>query len=80
MASTLPRLEPLDYHVWSELRERIYRGRSDPFSNLDELKVAAIQAWKEIPQEHIQRSIDRFRNRLRLVAEQDGGPIQHLAR
>ncbi len=75
-----PDCNPLDYHVWNELREKVYRGRSEPFESLDDLAAAAKEAWKEIPLEHIQRSIDRFLPRLRSVAEQDGGPIQHMYR
>lgn len=75
-----PDLNPLDYHVWSELRERVYRGRSTPFDTLEELGAAAQAAWKAIPLRNVQRSIDHFRNRLQLVAEREGGPIQHLER
>ena len=68
--------------VWTDLRERVYRGRNAPFATLEELGAAVKAAWKEIPLENIQvqRSIDRFRGRLQLVAEREGGPIQHLAR
>ena len=27
-----PDLNPLDYHVWGELRERVYAGRTEPFA------------------------------------------------
>ena len=75
-----PDLNPLDYHVWTDLRERVYRGRNASFATLEELGAAVKAAWKEIPLENIQRSIDRFRGRLQLVAKREGGPIQHLAR
>lgn len=75
-----PDLNPLDYHVWGELRERVYANRSEPFASLNELEAAAIAAWKAIPLEHVQKSIDRFLTRLDLVTEREGGPIQHLAR
>ena len=75
-----PDLNPLDYHVWGELRERVYRGRREPFASLEELTAAAVAAWKAIPLENVRKAIDRFRPRLDLVAEAEGGPIQHLAR
>jgi hypothetical protein len=75
-----PDLNPLDYHVWGELRERVYQDRHEPFASLEELSAATVAAWKEIPLEHVKKSIDRFRPRLDLVAEAEGGPIQHLAR
>ena len=65
------------YHVWGELRERVYAGRTDAFATLDELAAAAKKAWREIPLDNIQNSIQRFRERLELVATADGGPIQH---
>jgi hypothetical protein len=55
------------------LRERVYRGRAEPFDTLEELEAAA---WTAIPQENI----DRFKMRLGLVVDNEGGPIQHLAR
>jgi hypothetical protein len=69
----------VDYHVWGE-RERVYRGRAEPFDTLEELEAAAQAAWTAIPQENICRSIDRFKMRLGLVVDNEGGPIQHLAR
>jgi hypothetical protein len=75
-----PDLNPLDYHVWAELKERVYAGRSDAFGSLEELEAAAKEAWREIPMENIRKSISRFRGRVELVATHDGGPIQHIAR
>lgn len=75
-----PDLNPLDYHVWGELRRRVYAGRDDAFGSLEELGEAAKRAWREIPMEHIRKAIDRFQGRLELVAANDGGPIQHIAR
>lgn len=75
-----PDVNPLDYHVWGELQQRVYAGRSDAFGSLAELEAAAKQAWREIPMDNITKAIERFRGRLQLVAENDGGPIQHLAR
>lgn len=75
-----PDLNPLDYLVWGELRRRVYAGRTDAFGSLEELGEAAKQAWREIPMEHIRKAIERFQGRLELVAANDGGPIQHMAR
>ena len=75
-----PDLNPLDYHVWAELKERVYAGRTGAFGSLAELEAAAKKAWREIPIDNIQKSIGRFRQRLELVATHDGGPIQHIAR
>ncbi|CAG0897046.1 unnamed protein product [Cyprideis torosa] len=58
----------------------VYAGRRDAFANLEELAEAAKRAWKEIPLDDIKKAIDRFHGRLELVAANDGGPIQHLAR
>jgi hypothetical protein len=72
-----PDMNPLDYHVWAELKERVYAGRSDAFGSLEELEAAAKEAWHEIPMENIRKSIARFRGRVELVATHDGGPNQH---
>ena len=75
-----PDLNPLDYHVWGELRRRVYAGRNEAFNSLEELGEAAKRAWREIPMEAIRKAIERFHGRLELVAANDGGPIQHIAR
>ena len=75
-----PDCNPLDFHVWNQLKERVYRNRSEPFVSLAELAAAARKAWKEIPLEHIRSAIDQFRPRLQAVSEHSGGPIQHLWR
>ena len=62
------------------LRERVYAGRSDAFGSLDELAVAAKEAWRQLPMEPIKKAIGHFRERLNLVATCNGGPIQHIAR
>ena len=66
--------------VAKAVRERVYRGRREPFDSLDELAAAAKQAWKEIPQDNVNKSIQRFLSRVELVTTNNGGPIQHLAR
>ena len=58
----------------------MYAGRTEPFASLAELEAAALEAWKQIPLEHVKKAIDRFRQRVDLVADRNGGPIQHLAR
>ena len=73
-----PDCNPLDFHVWNSLREKVYAGRREPFENLQELEAAAKAAWREISVEEIRRAVDQFLPRLHVVVDQDGGPIQHL--
>jgi len=40
-----PRLEPVDYEIWSVLQQRIYETRVD---NLYELKQRLIEVWSEL--------------------------------
>ena len=44
--------------------------------SMDQLKSEIVKAWDEFPQDSINRSIDGFRMRLRLVKVAEGGLIE----
>lgn len=56
-----PDLSPIET-VWNELKQRV--GERCPMT-FEELKVAAVQAWDDIPQETIDRHVLGFKDRLR---------------
>ena len=70
-----PDLNSLDYCVWSALERNVYRGRG--FQNTIELKEAILQEWQELPQAVINKAIDRFRSRVRLVIVENGQHIEN---
>ena len=43
-----PDLNPMDYHVWDSLSEKVYEGRSTKFTER-ELKQKIQQCWEQIP-------------------------------
>ena len=45
--------DPNDCHyaIWSELETKLHRGK--PYANLDDMKDALVQVWKDFPQEYI---------------------------
>jgi len=54
-----PDLNPLDYHVWSAMREKYHKLQLKP-KKIDELKVALQTIWNELWQEHINKEMANF--------------------
>src|SRR6218665_1821373 len=73
-----PDLKPLDYYVWNALKELVYAGRRKPFLNTDELKQVIEEKWSLLNDRHIQKSIGQWKQRLKVVTREGGGPIKHL--
>ena len=68
---------PMDYGIWEILKQKIYSGRKEKFTE-PELRTEILKAWEEMDQQTIQKCISKWKNRLRMVIDQDGGPIEHL--
>jgi len=49
-----PDLNPLDYHVWSWMMDKLNRRNPQP-KNIPELKTALLMIWDERPQEAIRK-------------------------
>ena len=72
-----PDLNPMDYHVWDSLSEKVYEGRSTKFTER-ELKQKIQQCWERIPLGEIQKAIASWKKRVRAICQENGGPIDHL--
>ena len=72
-----PDLNPMDYHVWDSLSEKVYEGSSTKFTER-ELKQKIQQCWERIPQEEIRKAIASWKKRFRAVCRENGGPVDHL--
>ena len=68
-----PDLNPLDYVMWGAIEAIVWQNK---IQTMDELKTAIVRVWEEFPQATINRSLDSFRKRLKLVVEADGGNIE----
>jgi len=71
-----PDLNPVDYAVWETLQQLVYQHRS--FTSVAELKQAIVNAWQELSQSFIDRSINEWRRRLECVVQQNGSHIEHF--
>jgi len=74
-----PDCNPLDYHFWDAVSNRVYQGRhSKPFANLSELKARIEDVWGECASNltPIRKSIRQFVPRLEAVVAKDGGSIK----
>ena len=70
-----PDLIPIDYGIWSVLKQKVYRHHTD---NMDELKQRIRSCWKEIDQELINSTIDQFQRRVRKMLPIEGKRFEHL--
>ena len=70
-----PDLNPLDYGLWSILKQKVY---SQKIHDMEHLKRRIRACWKEIPQDSINKTIDRFRARVRKMIEMEGNRFEHL--
>ena len=70
-----PDLNPLDYGIWSVLKNNVY---SVKIQSMGHLKRRIRECWKEIPQETINKTIDRFRARVSTMVAAKGRRFEHL--
>ena len=77
-ASYSPDLNHLDYCISDILQDLVYEGRRLLFANLQDLKEAIKNKWKDIIIEAVRKSIAQWKKRLIAVRKQNGGTIQHI--
>ena len=69
-----PDLNPVDYHVWSILEQRVYRTR---IRDVDHLKERLIEEWQNFDQKIVDWAIEQWRPRLRSCVRESGGHFEH---
>ena len=76
-----PDCNPLDYHFWNKIKEKVYEDRfNQPFSNEEELKKKIKKVWPEVANNvpEIRKAIKQFIPRLTAVNEKKGECIKML--
>ena len=72
-----PDLNVLDYYFWNAVKEEVYRGRKELFATIKQLKNRINLVWsRAIVMGSVRKSIERFRDRLKCVVKNNGGPIK----
>ena len=66
-------LNPIE-NVWEMLKARV---RGQCYRDIDEFKAACLQAWRDIPQDSIDKCIRSLSRRLRAVVAANGGYIPY---
>ena len=69
-----PDLNPLDYSIWSSLANKVYKVK---IKSVDHLCQRLGQAWHEISQDEINRSIAGFRGRLQACIDAEGKRFEY---
>ena len=76
-----PDCNVLDYYFWDKLKREVYKGRKEPFADIERLKRRIKRVWnRSINMDEIHKALLQFRPRLRAVVDMEGGPIKHLYR
>jgi len=68
----------LYYSVWGILQELVYEGKREPFVNLKDLQNVIRDKWHDVDDQTVRKAILQWKRRLATVAEQNGGPNQHI--
>ena len=71
-----PDLNPCDYAIWGTLEARIWNHNRFNIKTIEDLKERIVEEWDALPQEMIDKSIDSFRKRVRMLIQQNGGHIE----
>lgn len=70
-----PDMSPIE-HIWGELKSRIEQ-RPNPPQTLQQLRVAVIQEWQNIPQASIARKIRSMYRRCTALVNANGGHTKY---
>jgi len=68
-----PDLNPVDYEIWGQLQERVYRSR---IRDVNHLKERLIEDWCDL-HNIICAAVNQWRTRLRACVHADGGHFEH---
>lgn len=71
-------LNPMDYAIWNQLSELVYKDRQTPFPSVEALSDQIKESWLELNLMSVRKSITGWKKRLRCVIRADGGSIDHL--
>ena len=74
-ASHSPDLNPLDFHLWGYLKDKICGSN---FQTIQELRAAVTANARAIPLEQVERVIDNFVKRLRACIARNGRHMEHV--
>jgi len=69
-----PDLNPVDYHIWSKLEQRVYRTR---IRDVNHLMTGLVEEWQMFHQKIINWAIRQWRPRLRTCVREQGGHFEH---
>jgi len=66
-------LNPIDYKIWSLLREQVYKVN---VNNVDELRQLIQTVWDELDHRMIDKAIKQWCTRLRACVKAKGGHFE----
>jgi len=67
----------VDYSIWGELQQLVYRRRRRRFRDFEHLAEVLQTCWEQIGQDVIDRPIGQFRKRPSLIVATGEGHTKH---
>ena len=68
-----PDLNPVDYKIWSCMQEMVYKTK---VRDVDDLHQHIMDAWEQLDQRVIDKSVQQWRVRLRACVDANGGHFE----
>ena len=68
-------LNPVDYAIWGQLQERVYRTR---IRDVDHLVERLVGEWSRFDLEIVSAAVTQWRARLHACVKADGGHFEHF--
>ena len=69
-----PDLNPMDYGIWSSLATKVFRVK---IRNVEHLCERLAEAWEEITQDEVNRTINCFRKRVKMCVKANGRRFEY---
>ena len=68
-------ISKVDYAIWGQLQERVYRTR---IRDVDHLVERLVEGWSRFDLEIVSAAVTQWRARLRACVKVDGGHFEHF--
>lgn len=70
-----PDLSPLDYFLWGNIKNTVYKQR---YANIGELQDSVVAAFDGIPGRNIERAVRSIERRAQMCIQENGSLFEHL--
>jgi len=70
-----PDLNPVNYHIWSVMHDRVHQT---PTQDVADLRQCLVNTWSDFSQSIVDNEIDEWHKKLQAYEDEKGGHFEHL--